>query len=173
MTLDFPVPERSFGEVVPPDRLRAALVREAAARWTSQRRGRRFPNDYHTVLLDYPANTILIQVLNDDYAFLSVGAALAAGFDENFADLRLSTLTARQPAFGFGLRVLYGMACNSGEPVFYRGWVGKDLPGARFAYHENAVLPFGAGEAVDHLLVVSVLVGRDGPVPPMPPDAQA
>lgn len=173
MTAAFENPERSCGEIVTADRLQAALVRDAAARWTSQRRGSRFPADYQPVLLDYPANTILVQVLDGDYAFLGVGAALAAGFDENFADLRLSTLTRRQPAFGIGLRMLYDLTSSGGAPVFYRGWMGKDLPGARFAYHENAVLPFGAGAAVDHLLVVSMLVPCDGAVPPLPPDLQA
>jgi hypothetical protein len=37
--------------------------------------------------------------------------------------------------------------------------VGKDMKGADFTCHENAMLPFGPdAQSVDHLLVVSVIV---------------
>jgi hypothetical protein len=49
----------------------------------------------------------------------------------------------------------------SGDPVGYRGWVGNDMTGASFVYHENAVLPLGPDDGtVDHLLIVSLLVPR-------------
>jgi hypothetical protein len=35
------------------------------------------------------------------------------------------------------------------------------MPGAQFLYYESAILPFGAQQGVDHILVVSALVLRD------------
>jgi hypothetical protein len=34
------------------------------------------------------------------------------------------------------------------------------MPGAKFVYYESAVLPFGPGSRVDHILVISMLVLR-------------
>jgi hypothetical protein len=50
---------------------------------------------------------------------------------------------------------------TTGDPFAVRGWIGKDVPDARFVYHESVFLPFGDdGETVDHELIVSVYVPR-------------
>jgi hypothetical protein len=66
----------------------------------------------------------------------------------------------RNPRSGIGLRMLYQMVRAGGEALCYRGWAGQDLPGAKFVYYESAVLPFGRGARVDHILVISMLVLR-------------
>ena len=64
------------------------------------------------------------------------------------------------PKFGLSLRMVYEMVRASGEPLGYRGWVGNDLPGAGFVYHESVILPLGEDRAVDHLLAITVLLLR-------------
>ena len=54
--------------------------------------------------------------------------------------------------------MLYELVRASGDPLGYRGWIGRDLPGAGFVYHDNAVLPLGEGDTVDHILMVTALV---------------
>jgi hypothetical protein len=167
--VEFWIPEESSGEIAPLDGLEAAPLQIGIARWRALRGVRHFPELSDAVVAAVSANAFLVQVVDDDYQFRSVGSALVPGFDEDFSGLRLSELTLRRPRFGIGLRMLYDMVRSSGEPMGYRGWVGKDMPGALFVYHENAILPFGVDEAeVDHLVVVTALVPREG-LFPMPP----
>jgi hypothetical protein len=167
--VEFWIPEESSGEIVTLGELDAAPLRTGIARWRALRGARSFPELSDAVVAAVPANAFLVQVVDNDYQFRSVGSALLTGFDEDFSGLRLSELAVRRPRFGIGLRMLYDMVRSSGEPMGYRGWVGKDMPGALFVYHENAILPFGVDAAqVDHLVVVTALVPRDG-LFPMPP----
>ena len=91
-----------------------------------------------------------------------------AGFGEDFSGQCLSEIEKTNPRFGIGLRMLYEMVRASGEPLCYRGWVGQDMPGAQFIYYESAVLPFGGAAKVDHILVISMLVLRQGLSPGAP-----
>jgi hypothetical protein len=167
--VEFWTPEESSGEIVTLGELDAAPLRAGIARWRALRGARHFPELSDAVVAAVPTHAFLVQVLDDDYQFRSVGSALVPGFDEDFSGLRLSELALRRPRFGIGLRMLYDMVRSSGEPMGYRGWVGKDMPGALFVYHENAILPFGVDEAqVDHLVVVTALIPREG-LFPMPP----
>jgi len=167
--VEFWIPEESSGEIVTLDGLEAAPLQTGIARWQALRGPRHFPELSDAVVAAVSTNAFLVEVLDGDYQFRSVGSALVPGFDEDFSGLRLSELTLRRPRFGIGLRMLYDMVRSSGEPMGYRGWVGKDMPGALFVYHENAILPFGVDEAqVDHLVVVTALIPRQG-IFPMPP----
>jgi hypothetical protein len=167
--VEFWIPEESSGEIVTLGELDAAPLRTGIARWRALRGTRSFPELSDAVVAAVPANAFLVRVVDNDYQFRSVGSALLTGFDEDFSGLRLSELAVRRPRFGIGLRMLYDMVRSSGEPMGYRGWVGKDMPGALFVYHENAILPFGVDATqVDHLVVVTALVPRDG-LFPMPP----
>ena len=168
--VEFWIPEESSGEIVAVTQLEAAPVQSAMARWQALKGARRFPPAPDGVLAPVSANAILVRVVDEgsDYEYRSVGAALVAGFGEDFSGRRLSDIVASTPRFGIGLRMLYEMVRSSGEPLFYRGWVGADMPGALFVYYESAILPFGLDEAqdetkVDHILVVSMLVPRQGP----------
>ncbi|HEY0266797.1 MAG TPA: hypothetical protein VGC16_08600 [Rhizomicrobium sp.] len=162
--MEFWIPEQSSGEIVAGERLEAQAVRAGVACWTAEKGARRFPASPDAVLA--LGHALLIDVLEEgnDYQYRSVDAALHGGFGD-FSGRRLSDIVAALPRFGIGLRMLYDMVRTSGEPLFYRGWVGADLPDAQFVYHESAVLPFGAAQ-VDHILVVSALVPRDPLYPP-------
>jgi hypothetical protein len=166
--VDFRLPAESSGEIVPIDRLEAVPVLSGIARWRRLCAGRRFPARTDSIPREFGAllaNVILVRVLEDgaDYEYRVVGQALVPAFGINFAGRRLSDIIAQTPKFGLGLRMLYDMVRSSGEPLGYRGWVGQDMTGAEFVYHENALLPFGPrADAVDHLLIVSMTVPRPG-----------
>jgi hypothetical protein len=157
--MKFWLPENAAGEIVTLDRLDAAAVAGGVAGWMALRGGRRrFPAFDDAALALLTPHALLVAVLPDDYEYRSVGHALVEGFREDFSGRRLSALTADAPKFGLGLRMLYDMVRAGGEPIGYRGWAGQDMGGAQFVYHENAILPFGTGNDVDHILVLSVLV---------------
>src|SRR6185369_2619995 len=169
--VDFWIPQTSSGEIVDIAQLEAAVVQRAAGRWHSLKEARRFPSDPGGVLEQVASNAILVGVLEAgaDYEYLSVGDALVAGFREDFSGRRLSDIIATTPRFGLGLKMLYEMVRSGCEPLYYRGWVGADMPDAQFIYYESAVLPFGKDETrVDHIVVTSMLVLRDQAYPAMP-----
>jgi hypothetical protein len=169
--VDFWIPDNSSGEIVEFERLEAAVPHQAVVRWKSLTGARRFPHAPDAVLAVVPHNGIVVRVIEDgaDYEYRSVGDALVAGFQEDFSGRLLSDIIVTTPRFGIGLRMLYEMVRHSGEPLYYRGWVGADMPGAKFVYYESAVLPFGRDEAaVDHILVASQLILRDQAHPAMP-----
>jgi hypothetical protein len=169
--VDFWIPQTSSGEIVDIALLEAAVVQRAAARWKLLKQTRRFPAEPKGVLDQVGSNAILLRVLEDgaDYQYLSVGDALVAGFAEDFSGQRLSDIIATTPRFGLGLKMLYEMVRSGCEPLYYRGWVGADMPDAQFLYYESAVLPFGKDETqVDHIVVTSMLVLRDQAFPAMP-----
>lgn len=59
------------------------------------------------------------------------------------------------------MRVLYEHVRNTGLPLAFRGWVGRDVKNSLFVYHESAFLPLGEdGATVDHILVVSIYVPK-------------
>ena len=169
---EFWIPDESSGEIIPALELEAAAVRDTVARWQALRGSRPFPETADTVMAPVVDNTLLIRVLSEgeDYEYLRVGAALVAGFGEDFSGQCLSEIEQTNPRFGIGLRMLYEMVRAGGEPLCYRGWAGQDMPGAQFVYYESAVLPFGEGATVDHILVISMLVLRDDPRS-RPPDS--
>ena len=167
--VDFWIPQTSSGEITDIAQLEAAMVQRADARWKRLKGSRRFPSEPGGVLAEVASNAILVRVLEDDYEYLSVGDALVAGFREDFSGRRLSDIIATTPRFGLGLKMLYEMVRSGCEPLYYRGWVGADMPDAQFIYYESAVLPFGKDEArVDHIVVTSMLVLRDQAYPAMP-----
>jgi len=153
------------GDILPPDRLDAELVRAGAIMWQSLKREARFPGRARmTSCLTPPLRdaSFLVEVLEDgtDYRYRDVGAALVRGFNQDFSGRLLSQIIESAPRFGLGVRMLYEMVRAGGEPLGYRGWVGKDLPDAAFVHHESAILPLGEENVVDHILVVSSLVLR-------------
>lgn len=163
---DYWLPPESNGEIVALDALEAMQVRSGIAHWQRLKGARRFPTRDEIKPRDLGAllsNIILARVLEGgaDYEYRIVGDALVQGFNENFAGRKLSSIIADAPKFGLGLRMLYEMVRGSGEPLGYRGWVGQDMTGAQFVYHENAVLPFGPHpELVDHIMIVSIIIPR-------------
>ena len=154
--MQFWLPEQSAGEIVSFPELDAVPAVMALQRWKSlaQTGRQRIPAE----MLDDHA--ILVTVEASDYCYASVGAALLPAFGGDFSGQRLSAITALFPKFGAGLRMLYDMVCASREPLAYRGFVGQDMTGAQFLYHESVILPFG-GRTVEQLLVATEIVRRD------------
>src|ERR1700744_1694298 len=159
---EFWIPDESSGEIITPLELEAAAVRDTGERWEALKGAKPFPETPDAVMAPVADNTLLIRVLGEgeDYEYLRVGAALVAGFGEDFSGQCLSEIEQTNPRFGIGLRMLYEMVRAGGEPLCYRGWAGQDMPGAQFIYYESAVLPFGQPPRVDHILVISMLVLR-------------
>lgn len=160
------LPSESSGEIVVLEALAAVQVQAGIAHWRRLKGARRFPARDEIRPRDLGGllrNIILARVIDGgaDYEYRIVGDALVQGFNENFAGRKLSSIIADAPKFGLGLRMLYEMVRGSGEPLGYRGWVGRDMKGAEFVYHENAVLPFGLHpDTVDHIMIVSIIVPR-------------
>lgn len=160
------IPPESTGGIVALEALESAQVRAGIDYWRSLKGARRFPARDELKPRDMRGllpNLILVKVLGGgaDYEYRIVGEALVRGFNENFTGRTLSSISAGMPKLGLGLRMLYEMTRSGGKPLGYRGWAGRDMTGADFTYHENAVLPFGPDEEfVDHLLIVSVIVLR-------------
>lgn len=157
------LPEQSRGDLLPVEQLDADLVRAGVAMWRALKRDDPFPARAAMTSCLTPSlrdGSFLAEVLDGgtDYRYREVGRDLVKGFNEDFSGRHLSQIIEVAPRFGLGLRMLYEMVRAGGEPLGYRGWVGEDLPGAAFVYHENAILPLGEEGTVDHLLVVSSLV---------------
>lgn len=163
---NFWLPSESTGEIVALDALQAVQVRAGIDHWRALKGARRFPAREEIKprnLGPILRNIILARVIDGgaDYEYRIVGDALVQGFNENFAGRKLSGIIADAPKFGLGLRMLYEMVRGAGEPLGYRGWVGHDMKGAEFVYHENAILPFGPHpDMVDHIMIVSIIVPR-------------
>jgi hypothetical protein len=173
---DFWIPAESSGEIVAPDQLTAQPVVAGLACWRQLTGTRRYParpDNLPRHLGSLLRNVMLVRVLEDgDYEYRIVGDALVQGFNENFSGRRLSSIIEAAPKFGLGLRMLYEAVRIGGDPLGYRGWAGRDLKGAQFAYHENAILPFGPDDTkVDHLLIVSAIMTHRDNIPPVPPGA--
>jgi hypothetical protein len=166
---NFWLPDQSSGEIITVPQLEAEPVRDAVTRWQALRGADPWPVAPDAVMAPVSANIILVKVLDQgtDYQYLRVGEALVAGFGEDFSGQCLSEIEQTNPRFGIGLRMLYEMVRAGGEPLCYRGWAGQDMPGAQFIYYESAVVPFGNSH-VDHILVISMLVLRDGLRPGAP-----
>ena len=166
---DFWIPDESSGEIITAPQLEAAAVRDTLERWRTAKGTRPYPEALDDVMAPVSANIILVKVLGEgeDYQYLRVGEGLVAGFGADFSGQCLSEIEQTNPRFGIGLRMLYEMVRASGEPLCYRGWAGQDMPGAQFLYYESAVLPFGNSH-VEHILVTSMLVLREGLRPGAP-----
>jgi hypothetical protein len=163
--MDFWVPDSSSGEIIGSSELEAKAPLDAIACWQRARGGARHPATPDAVQALVGDNTLLVAVIGEgqDYEYRRVGSALVAGFGMDFSGQRLSEIEANTPRFGIGLRMLYEMVRSGAEPICYRGWAGMDMPGAQFLYYESAILPFGAADGVDHILVVTMMVLRDTP----------
>ena len=159
-------PAPSRGDILPVEQLAGEAVRAGVAAWRILKRRRRYParadlTPFH--LAPILRDIMIVEVLEGggDYEYRFVGENLIRGHEADFTGKRLSALVESWPRFGLGQRMLYEMVRAGGEPLGYRGWIGEDMPGAAFVYHENAVLPLGPDDArVDHLLIVSLLVPR-------------
>ena len=159
-------PEISSVHVLSLDELENDIVRTGVSYWRALRGGRSFPprsplspRDMAGVL----RNIVLVRIIDGgrDYEFRIVGDAHVQGYGIDFNRMRNSDIERIAPEHGAQMRVLYEHVRNTGQPLAFRGWVGREVKDALFVYHESAFLPLGeTGDTVDHILVVSIYVPK-------------
>ncbi len=159
-------PELSSVYVVSLDDLDNAVVRTGAAYWRALKAGRRLPARTQLRPRDMTGilrNIVLLKVLDGgkDYEYRITGDAHVQAYGLSFQDMRVSQIVAMAPDFGRMMLGLYEHVRVTRDPFAVRGWVGREIPDARFVYYESAFLPFAEdGENVDHILVVSMYVPK-------------
>jgi len=157
-------PEMSSVHVLSLDELENDIVRAGVNYWRALRSGRSFPPRSHLSPRDMAGilrNIVLVRIIDGgrDYEFRIVGDAHVQGYGIDFNRMRNSDIERIAPQHGTLMRVLYEHVRNTGEPLAFRGWVGREVKDALFVYHESAFLPLGEqADAVDHILVVSIYV---------------
>jgi hypothetical protein len=157
-------PEESIVSQVPYDTVENAITRTAAAYWRALRgtrklpaRGELAPRDMRAIL----SNVVLLRVVDAgrDYEYRIAGEAFVWAYAAQFRGLFLSEVEAVEPEHGKRMRELYEHVRTTAEPLGLQGWIGRNLPQARFVYHETVLLPFGDdGTTVDHILIASFFV---------------
>ncbi|MEI9994762.1 MAG: PAS domain-containing protein [Rhizomicrobium sp.] len=158
--------DRSSVYVVSLDALDHAILRNAAALWRALKGPRRLPARSQLRPRDmagFLRNIVLLRVVDGgkDYEYRIAGDAHVQAYGISFKDLRISHIRTAEPALGNMMYSVYEHVRTTAEPFAVRGWVGREIPDARFVYYESAFLPLGEdGETVDHILVVSLYVPR-------------
>ncbi|HWD26364.1 MAG TPA: PAS domain-containing protein [Rhizomicrobium sp.] len=157
-------PEQSVVAVVAYDAVENAITRTAAAYWIALKRNRALParaqlepRDMRAIL----SNVVLLRVIDDgrDYQYRIAGEAFVWAYSAQFRGLFLSDVEAANPEHGERMRALYKHVRQTAAPIGLQGWIGRNLPQARFVYHETVLLPFGDdGARVDHILIASFFV---------------
>lgn len=161
-----PAPEHSTVSVIAPDEIDNATGRTAYAYWRMLKGDRKMPSraglsprDMRGIL----RNVVLLRVIDGgaDYEYRVVGELFVWAYGVQFRDKRLSQIEAAAPAHGARMRNLYEHVRTSAAPLAFRGWVGREVPEARFVYYESLLVPFADdGETVDHILIASVYVPK-------------
>ena len=159
-------PEVSSVHVLSLDELENALVRTGVSYWRALRAERKYPSRSQLSPRDMSGilkNIVLLRVVDGgkDYEFRIVGDAHVQGYGIDFNKMRNSDIERIAPEHGAMMRTLYEHVRNTGEPLAFRGWVGREVKDALFVYHESAFLPLGEEvDTVDHILVVSIYVPK-------------
>lgn len=161
-----PAPEHSTSVVIAPDEIDNAVGRAAYAYWRMLKGGRIMParaelspRDMRGIL----RNVVLLRVIDggEDYEYRIVGELFVWAYGVQFRDMRLSQIEAAAPQHGARMRNLYEHVRSGGAPLAFRGWVGREIPNARFVYYESLLVPFADdGVTVDHILVTSFYVPK-------------
>lgn len=157
-------PEQSVVALIAYDTVENAITRTAAAYWTALRRYRALPARAQLAPRDMRAilsNVVLLRVIDDgrDYEYRIAGEAFVWAYSAQFRGLFLSDVEAVNPEHGERMRALYEHVRATAAPIGLQGWIGRNLPQARFVYHETVLLPFGDdGACVDHILIASFFV---------------
>ncbi len=159
-------PDASSVYVVSLDDLDNAVVRTGAAYWRALKAGRKLPARSQLRprdMIGILRNIVLLKVIDGgkDYEYRITGDVHVQAYGLPFQDMRISQIVAMAPEFGGMMHGLYEHVRVTADPFAVRGWVGREIPDARFVYYESVFLPLGEdGENVDHILVVSMYVPR-------------
>ena len=160
-------PEASSVHIVAPEALDSTSVSQAVRYWMSLKGARKFPSRQDMALRDmtpFLRNVVLIRVIDKgaDFEYRIAGDAHVQAHGLNFQGMRVSQVEALAPEQGKKTRATYEYVRLLGEPFAVRGWVGRDVPEAKFCYYETAFLPLGINGEVDHILVVTAYAPRAG-----------
>jgi hypothetical protein len=161
-----PAPDRSSTVVVTLDDLENDVVRTGANYWCALRAGGRLPARSQLSPRDMAGllkHLVLVKVIDGgrDFEYRITGDAQVQAYGFHFQNMRVSHIEAAAPEFGRMMRGLYETVRASAAPFAVRGWVGRDVPDARFVYYESVFLPLAEdGVTVDHIVVVSLYVPR-------------
>jgi len=159
-------PDNSSVYVVSLDELENAVVRTGVAYWRALKAGRKLPARSQLRprdMIGILRNIVLLKVIDggQDYEYRITGDAHVQAYGLSFQDMRINQIVALSPEFGQMMFGLYEHVRVTAEPFAVRGWVGREIPDARFVYYESVFLPLAEdGETVDHILVVSIYVPR-------------
>ncbi len=159
-------PASSSVYVVSLDELDNAIVRTGANYWRALKAGARLPARSQLKPRGMSAilrHVVLAKVIDGgkDYEYRITGDAHVQAYGLTFKDMRISQVMAVAPEFGRMMYSLYEHVRATADSFAVRGWVGRELPDARFVYYESAFLPLAEdGETVDHILVVSIYVPK-------------
>jgi len=159
-------PETSSSRVVALDEIENPLVRVGVSYWRSLRGAKNFPARSQLMPRDMTGilrNIVILRVLDGgkDYEYRLVGDNQVQAYGFNFQNLRISQIVSAAPELGRLMHGIYEHVRTTAEPFAVRGWIGKEVPDARFVYHESVFLPLGAdGNTVDHELIVSAYVPK-------------
>lgn len=147
-------------EFNPLDRVKNALLHDAAEYWNRLRGSRRFPERKELnpgsfrSALRYMA---LVRVIGRgaDFEYRIVGDTLARAFGVSLNSRKLSAIAAEAPSTAAAIGRIYGHGATTGEAFVVHGTIGRSSEAARFMRLEALVLPLGA-DGVDHLLTFMV-----------------
>jgi PAS domain-containing protein len=164
------VPEHSTGRILTLDEVESATVRQVVDYWRAIKGQRRFPSRADFAPRDLKRllrHVTLLRVVNGgaDYEFRILGDVQVQAYGESFVNQKLSDVAVRHPRFAAGLKIFYDGVRMGRDAFGYRGWIGRDMPDTKYAYHEIAFFPLGpSDDTVDHILVAGVYVLRGYPL---------
>ncbi len=160
------VPETSSVSIVSLAELESDELRHITAAWSRLKDGRLMPAREEVgprAFGSYARNVSLIRAIEggEDYEFRVVGDAHVQAYGAS-PHKYVSEVIASAPDYGTRLKLSYDYVRMSGQPLAFRGLMGRDLPDSRFVWFEAAYLPLGADGKVDHILTVAVYAPRSG-----------
>jgi hypothetical protein len=165
------LPAQSSIETVHFPDLESFEVRRMAAAWQTLRGARLMPSRDALSLRDLKSiapNISVVRVMDDgeDYEFRIIGDAHVQAYGVSYQGRRLSDVMRDSPRFGRQLKSSYEMIRTARHPSAFRGFIGRDVPDARFAWFETAYFPFGStDDDVDHIVNAAVYTPRSGAWP--------
>ncbi len=166
IALPIGLPENASA-VVPLQTIESPILRQAVAYWDELRGARAYPAREDMKPRDLTPllrNIVLLRLLDGgkDYEYRIVGDAHVIAHGFTMQGLRVSDVDSYAPGYGTVLKSLYDRAVRRREAYAFRGWLQRSDRNQRYLYSESVFMPMGpAGEAIDHVLTVSVYTPRD------------
>jgi len=161
-------PDRSSVKQIKLDELENGLTTTASHYWRMLRGERNLPSRNQLAPREMRAilrNVVLLRVIDGgrDYEYRIVGDMFVWAYDTQIQGKHLSDVDAAAPEHAGRMRGMYEHVRATAQPLAIQGWVGREVPNAKFVYYETVLLPIGDdGQTVDHILVTSFYVPKAG-----------